>query len=290
VVLPVRQEAESKDPAIRQTEAGEKAAETRPLESPAEEEERVSILLVEDNLDVRTYVRSCLEDKYVLWEARNGQEGIDMAIEQVPDLVVSDVMMPEKDGFELCESLKSDIRTSHIPIVLLTAKADQESRISGLRYGADAYLAKPFNREELEVRLEQLLENRRKLQERFRHADSGEGAEDEAIRQEDAFLTRVREQLEENLDDENLGISGLARAIGVSRAQLHNKIKALTGQSPSVFVRTIRLRKARHLLLTTDLNVTQVAYEVGFRDPAYFSRTFSEEYGHSPKETRSADS
>ncbi len=290
IVLPVRQEAERKDPGIRQTGTGEKETENSPLESPAKEEERVNILLVEDNLDVRTYVRSCLEDKYGLWEARNGQEGIEMAIEQVPDLVVSDVMMPEKDGFELCETLKSDIRTSHIPIVLLTARADQESRISGLRYGADAYLAKPFNREELEVRLEQLLENRRKLQERFRRAESGEGTEDEAIRQEDAFLTRVREQLEENLDDENLGISGLARAIGVSRAQLHNKIKALTGQSPSVFVRTIRLRKARHLLLTTDLNVTQVAYEVGFRDPAYFSRTFSEEYGHSPKETRSVDS
>jgi len=290
VVLPIRQEAELKDQNLRQMEAEEQGAESRSLESIPAEEESVTILLVEDNPDVRTYVRSCLEDNYLVWEARNGQEGIEMAIEQVPDLIVSDVMMPEKDGFELCEALKGDIRTSHIPIVLLTAKADQESRISGLRYGADAYLAKPFNREELEVRLEQLLENRRKLQERFRRAETGEGSKGEAISQEDAFLTRVREQLEKNLDDENLGISGLARAIGVSRAQLHNKIKALTGQSPSVFVRTIRLRKARQLLLTTDLNVTQIAYEVGFRDPAYFSRTFSEEYGHSPKETRTEDS
>ncbi len=286
VALPIRREADPPiDPIHFQAPIPEEPA-LQPSTESAAEEGRIRVLLVEDNPDVLTYIRSCLEESYELFEAYNGKEGLEMAIQEVPDLVVSDVMMPEMDGFDLCKAMKADIRTSHIPLVLLTAKADQESRISGLKRGADAYLAKPFNREELLVRLEQLLDNRKKLQARYRNVEELEPSEDEAIQQEDAFLARIREELEKNLDDETLGISGLARAIGVSRAQLHNKVKALTGHSPSVFVRTIRLHKAKELLRTTDLNVTQVAYEVGFRDPAYFSRTFSEEFGHSPKEVR----
>lgn len=247
---------------------------------------RPSLLIVEDNPDIAEYLRACLESQYELLIARDGQAGIELAIEEVPDLIISDVMMPRKDGFELCRTLKTDERTSHIPVVLLTAKADQESKIEGLTRGADAYLTKPFNKQELMVRLEQLLALRRKLQERYKNLEAFTPSEDEAIQQEDAFLKKVRREVEENIDNENMSISSLSRAIGVSRSQLHNKISALTGRSPSVFVRTIRLYKAKELLKNSDLNISQIAFEVGFRDPAYFSRTFSEEFGLSPKEMR----
>ena len=240
------------------------------------------LLIVEDNPDVVHFLVACLEETYHLHIARNGQEGIDQAIEKVPDLIVSDVMMPEKDGYELCDTLKQDERTSHIPIILLTAKADSESRISGLERGADAYLTKPFEPKELLVRLKKLLELRKKLQERYRSFEPvGKGATPE-----DIFIQKMRNAIDENLDDETFGIAQLCRAIGLSRAQLHNKIKALTGLSTSIYIRSIRLKRAKHLLETTEFNVSEVAYEVGFKNPAYFSTAFLEEFGIPPSKTR----
>lgn len=262
------------------------AKSCRPASTSDSGGDRPTVLIAEDNPDIVEYLRSCLESNYELLITYDGQAGIARAIEEVPDLIVSDVMMPVKDGFELCETLKTDERTSHIPIILLTAKADQESRLQGLTRGADAYLAKPFDKDELNVRLEQLLALRRRLQERYRDLEALPYSDDEAIQQEDAFLQKVRREVEKNIDDEDMSIAGLARAIGVSRAQLHSKISALTGRSPSVFVRTIRLHRAKELLKNSGLNISQIAFEVGFRDPAYFSRTFSEEFGYSPKEAR----
>lgn len=240
------------------------------------------LLIVEDNNDVQEYLIACLENHYQLLVANNGQEGMDIALDQVPDLIVSDVMMPVKDGFELCNTLKNDERTSHIPIILLTAKADFDSKISGLEKGADAYLAKPFEPKELLVRLNKLLELRKKLQAYYRSLNVSELPK--TI--EDTFILKVRRAIEENLDDEDFGILHLCKAIGLGRAQLHKKIKALTDYTPAIFIRTIRLQKAKKLLETSELNISEVAYEVGFKDPAYFSRVFAEEYGYPPKETR----
>ena len=239
--------------------------------------------MVEDNVDVVQYIIACLEGHYNLHIARNGQEGIDLALEKIPDLILSDVMMPLKSGYELCAELKGDHRTSHIPIVLLTAKADDDSKIEGLERGADAYLAKPFNRTELFVRLNKLMELRQKLRERYQ---TGEDATDGPENQEDEFITRIKEEIHTNLDDEYFGINELCRSIGMSRAQLHRKIKALTGRSTSIYIRSIRLNHAKKLLLSTDLNIAQIAFEVGFRDPKYFSKTFAEEFGQNPRALR----
>ncbi|MCB9048903.1 MAG: response regulator [Lewinellaceae bacterium] len=260
---------------------------TQAIPHPAEEAEKPTLLIVEDNPDVRLYLSAFLEKYYQLLMAENGQEGIDTAIEQVPDLIVSDVMMPAKDGFELCDILKNDERTSHIPIILLTAKADFESRITGLRKGADAYLPKPFEQEELLVRLEQLLILRKKLQERYRSlAAASQAATSEAPEMEDGFIKKLREEVLSHIAEEDFGVVHLQRALGISRTQLHNKIKALTGQSTTEFVRTIRLNKARELLQTTDLNVSEVGYEVGINNPAYFSRIYAEAFGEAPGQTR----
>ena len=193
-------------------------------------------------------------------------------------------MMPEKDGFEVCKTLKADDRTSHIPIVLLTAKADIDSRIIGLERGADAYVSKPFNEKELVVRLEKLFDLRKVLQERYRTFDQMVPSGDVGIQQEDTFITKLRDIVEKNLLNEEFGISELCHLIGMSRSQLHLKIKALTNRSTSHFIRLIRLQKAKELLQKSDLNITEIAYDVGFQDPAYFSRTFTEEFGISPRE------
>lgn len=246
-----------------------------------------SLLIVEDNPDVRLYLKACLEERYQLLTAVDGQEGIKQAVEQVPDLIVSDVMMPIKDGFTLCHTLKNDERTSHIPIVLLTAKADFDSKMIGLQKGADAYLAKPFQQEELLVRLEQLLALRKKLQEKYRNfslADPSLATHE--LEMEDAFIQRARKVVMDHITEEEFGIIQLCHAMGVSRTQLHNKMKALTGTSTSTFVRSIRLQKARELLRTTNLHVSEVGYEVGINNSSYFSRIYAEAFGEAPRDSR----
>jgi len=241
------------------------------------------LLIVEDNNDIVQFLVACLEDDYQLQIARNGQEGIDKAIELVPDLIVSDVMMPEKDGFELCDILKNDELTSHIPIILLTAKADMESKISGLKSGADAYLTKPFEPEELLIRLEKLFELRKTLQQRYA-SEIIESSDDLKI--EDEFIQKVRTILNENMENEDFGTVALCQKLRLSRTQVHNKIKALTDKSTSLFIRSIRLNRAKKLLQTTELNISEVGYQVGFSNPAYFSRIFTEEFGVPPARTR----
>ncbi len=252
-------------------------------------EDRPVALLVEDHADVLTYLRACLQDAYRLETARDGREGISKAIELVPDIIISDVMMPEVDGFELTRSLKEDERTSHIPILLLTAKAGRDSRLEGLDRGADAYLVKPFDRKELEVRLRKLIDLRRKLLERYSGQDgirlpvrkaSGRPTPDER------FLNRLSEVLDAHLEEEDFGINQLCETLGISRIQLHRKLKALAGTSASHFIRNYRLEKGRELLETTDLNISEVAYRVGFRNHSYFTESFRERYGMAPSEYR----
>lgn len=244
------------------------------------------LLIVEDNPDVVRYLQACLNDLYQVSIAKDGQEGIEKAIAEVPDIIISDVMMPRKDGFELCQTLKNDERTSHIPIILLTAKADVESRISGLKRGADAYLAKPFDKAELMVRLEMLIKLRQQLQTRYQQVEKLEPSEDIAIKQEDVFIQKLTAAIHEHLTDSDLNITKLCEMMSMSRTQLHNKVKALTGKAASAYLRSVRLQEAKNLLQDPSLNISDIAYQVGFNDPGYFTRTFVKEFGFAPSERK----
>ncbi|MEZ4955870.1 MAG: ATP-binding protein [Saprospiraceae bacterium] len=248
-----------------------------------------TLLIIEDNPDVVVYLKSCLAEQYQLDVAYNGKIGIEKALEDIPDLIISDVMMPEKDGYQVCDTLKNDERTSHIPIILLTAKADAASKMVGLRRGADTYLAKPFDKEELLVWLEKLLERQQRLAAYFSKKIVGEEQDrpaeavvQEAIAIEDEFIQKVRKIVAENFGDESFALPQLCQKIGMSRSQLFRKMKALIDQSPSDFIRNYRLYQAKSLLETTDLNVSEVAWKVGFKDPAHFSRSFQEIFGVLP--------
>mgnify|MGYP002400242333 CR=1 FL=1 len=295
VTLPITQLAPSHDPAMVHTGPNPPAVSpSSPIAAPFAE-----ILIIEDNPDVVEYLSACLRDHYALNLAYNGKAGIEIALETVPDLIISDVMMPEKDGFEVVETLKNDEHSSHIPIVLLTAKADQASRIAGLKKGADAYLAKPFHREELLATINNLLEMRRKLQSKYA-AIAGAGFQTEGLLSgqsvfpsqqpvtnlEDAFLEKIRAIVEKNLSDPDFEMPQLERAVGMSRSQIFRKMKALTGKSPSQFIRSIRLHHGQKLLQTTELTVSEIAYEVGFANVKYFSDAFLEEFGVRPTDVR----
>jgi DNA-binding response OmpR family regulator/anti-sigma regulatory factor (Ser/Thr protein kinase) len=246
------------------------------------------ILIVEDNPDVRFYIAGTVRSDYRIATAENGALGIQMAKELVPDIIISDVMMPEKDGFILCETLKNDEITSHIPIILLTARADFESRIAGLKRGADAYLAKPFEPAELLAHLANQVKIRRRLQQRYSGLPNVPISlhEDQGVEMEDAFLAKIRLVVESNLDASDFDVPELGRAMAMSRSQLFRKVKALTDASPSVLIRTIRLQKSLELLQDKELTVAEIAYRVGFSSPTYFSTAFSEQYGKSPTEWR----
>ncbi|MCB9288986.1 MAG: response regulator [Lewinellaceae bacterium] len=246
------------------------------------------LLIIEDNQDVVYYLQSLLQEEYRLLVAQNGAEGVELAIETVPDIIISDVMMPEKDGFEVCHELKQDEHTSHIPIILLTAKSDMASKKEGLQTGADAYLAKPFDREELFIRLQMLIEIRQKLKEKYQNVSLG-SVPDTEIRNnpELQFLQKLEGVLQENLDNEDFRVyPHLCRAMLMSRPQLYRKIKALKDMSPSDYLRLYRLREARQLLLQTDEKVGDIAAKTGFRDPSYFTKAYTSEFGETPSETR----
>ncbi|MEM6342355.1 MAG: tetratricopeptide repeat protein [Bacteroidota bacterium] len=245
-----------------------------------------SLLIIEDNPDLQHYLYALLEDSYNLMLAKDGAEGIEMALEYVPDLIISDVMMPKKNGYEVCDILKADERTSHIPIVLLTAKADQDSKLQGLKKGADAYLTKPFHEEELLVRLDQLLSLRQRLQARYAGSGAIPPPVEPAFELEDAFILKVRQAILDRLDDSSYRPEDLIKDIGVSRTQMYNKLKALTGKSVSHFVRSVRLEKAKELLLNPEMHVGEVAHLVGFEDPMYFTRVFKKETELSPSSWR----
>ena len=245
------------------------------------------LLIVEDNPDVVVYLRTCLEGQYAVDIADDGKTGIEKAFEHIPDLIISDVMMPEKDGFELCHTLKNDLRTRHIPIILLTAKADAASRLEGLGTGADAYLSKPFLQEELLIRLEKLLELRRKLQERYAGSVKGNNPQGIEPTLEDLFLRKVQELVLAHLSEAVFSNLQLAKRMHLSESQLFRKIKALTGRSTAVYIRSIRLQKAKELLESSRFTVSEVAFQVGFNSPSYFSRVFSKEFGIPPKSLRS---
>jgi len=250
-----------------------------------EPEQAEVVLIIEDNPDVRQFIRESVSAHYRVLEAENGKAGVRMAQQEVPDLIISDVMMPQMDGYEACRLIKEDEKTSHIPIILLTAKAGIEHKLEGLETGADDYLAKPFHTKELLTRIRNLIRLRQQLKQRYL-SQVLEGSPEQVVSREDAFLVKLREVVEAHLDEEDFSIEDLSREVGMSRTQVHRKLKALTAQSASQFMRSIRLRHARQMLSTTHLNVSEVAYRVGFNSLSYFSTCFAEAFGTAPSEVR----
>jgi YesN/AraC family two-component response regulator len=245
-------------------------------------------MIVEDNPDVMEYLVTCLGGDYQLLFASDGQEGLEKAIEEVPDLIISDVMMPRMDGFDMCNRIKTDERTSHIPLILLTAKADVESRITGLQRGADAYLVKPFDQRELTAQLNNLFHLQQRLQNRYGNLKELTPSDDVAIQQEDAFITKLKEVFTAKMDDSKFGVEELSGEMHLSRSQLGRKVKALTGKSLSIYLRSIRLAEAKKLLLQTELSIKEIAYKVGFATPAYFTTSYVKEFEETPSDTRAS--
>jgi YesN/AraC family two-component response regulator len=218
--------------------------------------------------------------------AVNGKTGLEKALEIIPDIILSDVMMPVMDGIEMLDKVKNDIRTSHIPVVMLTAKADINSRLAGLERGADAYLAKPVDERELHIQLKNLVELRKKLYERYASLDHIPATTDKYLKKEDDFMLKVKRVLETNLEDDEFGITQLCNEMAVSHTQLYKKFKSLSNKTIADFFKTLRLLKARELLSTTNLNITEVTYAVGFKSLSYFSREFTREFGKPPSDFR----
>jgi signal transduction histidine kinase/DNA-binding response OmpR family regulator len=258
-------------------ESGMTTSETLPEDSPR-------VLLVEDNPEVRVFILSYLVDHYPVIEATDGQEGLQLATEQIPDIIISDVMMPNMDGNEMCRQLKDDERTSHIPIILLTALGAKQNKLQGLDIGADVYLTKPFDADELLAHIANLLANRKRLLSRFQAGTLLEPDTPELPERDRQFLDKVNAAIEEHLDDDQFGVDQLLKELAMSRTQLHRKLKALTDQSTTQYVRGVRLEHGRRLLQTGDYNVTEVAFRVGFNSQTYFSRSFKEYFGYAPSE------
>ncbi|NQU54842.1 MAG: response regulator [Bacteroidetes bacterium] len=240
------------------------------------------VLIIEDNEDVAFYLQKCLKGKYESIHAKNGIEGIKMAYDKIPDIIISDVMMPGKDGFEVCETLKSDELTDHIPIILLTAKATIQDRLIGLSHGADAYLAKPFVKAELFTRLDQLILSRTKMRHKFENSEFSGILNKRIVDPETKFLQKVVKIIHENISNHSFGATQLAHKLSLSESQVYRKLKAISGKSTAVFIRSIRLQKGKELIQTTENTISEIAYEVGFNDPAWFSRAFKEEFGFAP--------
>ncbi len=265
------------------------------VESEQANENVQTVLIVDDNADIRAYLRTILQDKYQVNEAADGQQGLALANEIVPDIVVSDVMMPVMNGLEFCQRLKSGTATSHIPVILLTARALSNHQVEGYESGADAYITKPFASEVLLARISNLLRNRLLLKDIFNNprSESEEWTEERgkfkvqsSKFKENAFLARFSDCIDQNLADSDLSVETVGAELGLSRVQLYRKVKALTGLSPVELLRKARLQRGLELLQTTDKTISEVAYEVGFTAPSYFTKCFRDEYGIVPGESR----
>ncbi|WP_370087792.1 7TM diverse intracellular signaling domain-containing protein [Ekhidna sp.] len=243
---------------------------------------QANLLLIEDNVELRAFIKSCLPDNLNVLEAEDGEKGVNVAISQIPDIIVTDVMMPKKDGLEVCKELKSHEATNHIPVVILTGKSSQSSRLEGLESNADAYLSKPFDADELRLVIRNLLASRDQMKSRYSNTLKLEASEIEVSSQQEIFLKKAIEIVEQHMADENFSVEELSSQLALDRTQLFRKLKALTGESPSTFIRTIRLKRAHQLLNAQAATVSEIAYATGFSSPSYFIKCYKEQYGHSP--------
>lgn len=240
------------------------------------------VLLVEDNKDLQGFITEILAVKYKVIKANDGLQGERMAFEHIPDLIISDVMMPKKDGYELCSSLKNNVKTSHIPLMILTAKAGQSNKMAGLTQGADAYLTKPFDANELLLRTQNLIKARKKIWDHFKSMDLSTVQDLNLSSVDDKFLQKVISFIKENIDNELLSVEDIASKVGFSRAQLHRKLKALTNKSTGQLINEIRLNKAKHMLVQKIGSVSEIAYSVGYSNMSYFTKSFKAKFGVLP--------
>lgn len=254
----------------------------QPLKST--DKDQPLLLLIEDNPEMLNYIKNSLADDYRIITSTDGVAGVKKAQNQVPDIIVSDVMMPKMDGYEVCKTLKTDINTSHIPVILLTAKAAQEDKQEGLETGADAYLTKPFNARELRTRIKNLIHLRRQLRERYRRESGLNPVDVTATSIDRQFLEKVMAILETRISDESFDVKLLCKEVAMSESQLRRKLKALLNQSPKLFIRSFRLQRARQLLAGKQGSISDVAYDTGFRSLAYFTKCFREEFKQTPSE------
>ena len=250
----------------------------------SENTNRPTVLVIDDNTDIRQYERTLLQDEYIVLEAADGKEGLSVAIKEVPDLVICDVMMPVMDGLEFTKQLKSNTATSHIPVIMLTAKNLEEHRAEGYEHGADSYITKPFHSKVLLARIENLLRQRQLLKNLYQGTKVAEKeiSESHLEDRDKQFLKQLQAIIQKNLSDSEFGVEDMGQQIGLSRVQLYRKVKAMTGSSVVDLLRKARLAKARRLLETRSMSVSEVAYEVGFSAPSYFTKCFKEEYGMLP--------
>lgn len=251
----------------------------------SEHGEKPTILIIDDNNDIRQYERTLLQDYYFVLEASDGREGLEIARKEVPDLVICDVMMPVMDGLEFTQQLKTNTATSHIPVIMLTAKNLEEHRAEGYEQGADSYITKPFHSKVLLARVENLLHQRAHLRQLFAQG-AAEGKETEEVSRLDdrdkAFVKQLHDIIKSHMGNSDFGVEDIGAEIGLSRVQLYRKVKAITGSSVVDLLRKARLAKGRRLLEANSMNISEVAYEVGFSSPSYFTKCFKDEYGMLP--------
>ncbi|MEM9888105.1 MAG: ATP-binding protein [Bacteroidota bacterium] len=290
VHLPINNKAPLGESAIKEKTEIAQAEEVTP--SIPSIQGMPSLLIIEDTLDVINYLKKILQEKYRVLTAMDGEAGIALALEEIPDIIISDVMMPKKNGIEVVKTLKRDLRTSHIPIVLLTAKGDQEGKLEGYEVGADAYLVKPFDKRELFVRLRQLIDIRQLLQKRFQgflstvNAHTAAESDDPELQ----FLQQLEKVVLDNISNEDFRVEPhLCRAMTMSRPQLFRKMKALLNQSPSKYIRQVRMQRAHYLLQQSDMLIGDIADAVGYRDHANFSKAFMGAFGTTPSEVREVE-
>ena len=246
----------------------------------SETSELNKLLIVDDNKEIRDYLATSLEKEYQILEAENGKAGIELASKELPDIIISDIMMPVTSGTELCKTLKEQTSTSHIPIILLTAKNTSASEIEGLQIGADDYISKPFDTLILRARVQSILNNRIKVQNFYQSKLSNHTviAEDVTPPNTDPFVEKAIQLVEDNLNNPDFGIETMVDHLCMSQSTLYRKIKTITGLSLTAFIRSIRIKKAAHLILKTDLNLNEIAYEVGFNDYKYFKTCFKKQF------------
>lgn len=257
------------------------------------------MLIVEDNSELRLFLHGIFSDDYHIIEAADGEQGKDKALKYVPDIIISDVMMPVKDGFQMMQELRSEITTSHIPLILLTAKTAIESKLEGLEYGADDYITKPFSAKYLKARVKNILQSRQKIQEAYRErllasslntdeskTEENEEKVPEMSPSDQKFMNKLMELMESRIDNSDLIVDDLVRDMAVSRSVFFKKLKTLTGLASVEFIKEIRINKAIKLIESGEYSITQVAYMVGINDPRYFSKCFKQKMGMTPSEYR----
>ena len=243
-----------------------------------------TILIIEDNDELRDFVKLCLVENYSILEAANGREGWEIAVSQLPALIITDVMMPEMDGNEFCRNLKNDQRTSHIPVIMLTAKIAVEQQLEGLESGADVYLTKPFSIPVLQSYVSNLLKSKEVLRQHYSQKIFLEPLNVEVGTVDKKFMERLMEVIETNLSNADFNIANLSKEVGMSKAVLYKKFNALTKLPIGDFIKSLRLKKAAFLLINDKFNVSEIAWEVGFNDRKYFSKEFKKKYGKSPSD------